>query len=106
MEKEFKLLMLEDTPEDALLIKRTLQHSNLKLNIKLVSTRHDFIEAISSFAPEIILSDHQLPEFSSTEALEVCRQAMPFVPFILVTGAVSEEFAASILRMNFFTRIS
>ena len=98
MEREFKLLMLEDTPEDAVLIKRTLQRSNLKLKIKLVSTRHDFIEALSSFAPEIVLSDHQLPHFSSTEALEVCKQVLPFVPFILVTGAVSEEFAASIIK--------
>ena len=90
--------MLEDTPEDVILIKKVLKRANLKLEIKVVSVREDFIEALSSFGPEIVLSDHQLPQFSSPEALEICKQILPFVPFILVTGAVSEEFAASIIR--------
>ncbi len=93
-----KVLMLEDSPDDASLIQKTLQRADAMLEAKVVANRGDFVEALASFSPDIILSDHKLPQFSSTEALEICRVSFPFIPFILVTGAVSEEFAASIIR--------
>ncbi len=98
MESVIKLLMLEDTEADVVLIQRVLKQSELNLNIKHVSNERSFVEALDSFTPDIVLSDHQLPQFSSIEALEICRDKFPFVPFILVTGAVSEEFAASIIK--------
>jgi len=91
-------LILEDNPEDAALIKATLKKAGMHFNIKEASSREDFINAIDSFAPEIILSDHQLPQFSSIEALQIARKKLPYVPFILVTGTVCEEFAASIIK--------
>ncbi|NOT76057.1 MAG: PAS domain S-box protein [Cyclobacteriaceae bacterium] len=100
MERAIRLLMLEDTPEDVTLIQRVLKQADLKLEINVVSTRESFIQALDSFSPELILSDHQLPNFSSNEALEISRQKLPYVGFILVTGAVSEEFAASIIRSD------
>ena len=90
--------MLEDSPDDASLIQKTLQRANVTFEAKVVANRDDFVEALTSFSPELILSDHKLPQFSSTEALEICRKRFPFLPFILVTGTVSEEFAASIIR--------
>ncbi|MBA4058339.1 MAG: hybrid sensor histidine kinase/response regulator, partial [Marivirga sp.] len=41
---------------------------------------------------------HSLPQFNSIEALEICNQKRINIPFILVTGAVSEEFAASCIK--------
>ncbi len=93
-----KVLMLEDSPDDASLIQKMLQRADVTFEAKVVASRADFVEALSSFCPELILSDHKLPQFSSTEALEICRRRFPFLPFILVTGTVSEEFAASIIR--------
>ena len=90
--------MLEDSPDDASLIQKTLQRADVAFEAKVVANRDDFVEALTSFSPELILSDHKLPQFSSTEALEICRRRSPFLPFILVTGTVSEEFAASIIR--------
>lgn len=90
--------MLEDNPHDAMFIKRTLQRTGFEFDSKIVACKEDFIAALDEFVPDIILSDHQLPQFSSTEGLEICRKKIPFIPFILVTGAVSEEFAASIIR--------
>lgn len=90
--------MLEDNPDDAVFIQRTLQRSGLSIDSKVVYARADFIKALDTFLPDLILSDHQLPQFSSPEALEIVRAREEFIPFILVTGAVSEEFAASIIR--------
>ena len=95
---KIKLLMLEDNPDDAFLIQKNLQKANLNLETRVVSTREEFISTLDSFVPDIILSDHQLPQFSSLEALQLSRQKFELIPFILVTGAVSEEFAAAIIR--------
>ena len=53
---------------------------------------------MDSFAPDVIISDHKLPRFYSNQALQIARQKLPYVPFVLVTGTVSEEFAAGIIK--------
>lgn len=98
MESELKILMLEDAEEDAGLIDRTLAKEKIAFTRKRVDTREDFTEALGDFHPDVILSDHALPQFNSLEALAICRLKKITVPFILVTGAVSEEFAVNCLK--------
>lgn len=93
-----KILMLEDFPYDAQLVERALIRDGLLFTAKCVDTREEFIEALSYFAPDIVLSDHSLPQFNSLEAYEICRDTRPNIPFIIVTGAVSEEFATCCLK--------
>lgn len=97
-EKKLKILMLEDSEHDVILIERILRKENLSFEHKCVDTRDEFNEAISRFQPDVILSDHGLPGFNSREALKVCVKERPSTPFILVTGTVSEEYAISCLR--------
>jgi len=49
-------------------------------------------------APDVILSDHNIPGFSGWEALELAQRARPDVPFILVTGSLDEETAVRYLK--------
>jgi PAS domain S-box-containing protein len=98
MINEMKLLILEDSRDDAELLQITLKRAGLHFKVSVVSNRNDFIEALDSFAPGFILSDHRLPQFSSNHALEIARKKFPYIPFILITGAVSDEFAASIIK--------
>lgn len=99
MKKEkLKILMLEDSPSDARLIQHALRADGLMFESRLVDKRETFISALEEFRPQLILSDHSLPSFSSTEALQISKSAHPDVPFILVTGTVSEEFAVSVIK--------
>jgi signal transduction histidine kinase len=84
--------------EDVVLIKRTLKKSGLLFETHQVDTREDFIQALKEYHADVILSDHSLPQFDSVEALELCKKSGLQVPFILVTGAVSEEFAVTCLK--------
>jgi CheY-like chemotaxis protein len=59
-----------------------------------VDTQNEFIAGIRDLEPDVILADHLLPQFNSSAALKICRSAGLQIPFILVTGTVSEEFAA------------
>jgi PAS domain S-box-containing protein len=98
MNDELKILILEDDPVDADFIKKFLERSGLNISAEVVSNRKEFIRAIETSSFDIILSDHKLPQFSSSEALEICHEKKIITPFILVTGTVSEEFAVSIMH--------
>jgi signal transduction histidine kinase len=90
--------MLEDLQDDVGLIERTLRKEGMAFSGRRVDSRDEFTESLDKFQPDVILSDHALPQFNSLEALQICRKHAANVPFILVTGTVSEEFAVSCLK--------
>jgi signal transduction histidine kinase len=100
MAKELKILMLEDLQDDVGLIERTLTKQGITFVTMRVDTREEFTEALSAFVPDVILSDHALPQFNSLEALSICQKQEMNIPFILVTGTVSEEFAVNCLKQG------
>ena len=100
MDKVLKILMLEDLQDDVGLIERTLRKEGMNFFSKRVDSQEEFSECLIEFQPDVILSDHALPQFNSIEALKICRKQAVNVPFILVTGTVSEEFAVSCLKQG------
>lgn len=93
-----KLLVLEDNVDDAFLIERTLKQDGFAFNFKRVDNRQEFADGLKDFKPDVILSDHALPEFNSIEAFKMCRSMGYNRAFILVTGAMSDEFAINCLK--------
>ncbi len=93
-----KILVLEDDKDDVELIKRALYKSNFSFNITHAENKEQFMRGLSSFAPDIILSDHSLPQFDSLTALQIVKDSYPDIPFVLVTGSVSEEFAVRCIK--------
>jgi signal transduction histidine kinase len=98
MEITLRILSLEDDEDDFEFIHETLDASDLKFSIKRVDTKEGFINALENYKPHVILSDHSLPKFNSTDALEICKRNHIQTPFILVTGAVSDEFAVNSIQ--------
>src|SRR5258706_8914061 len=98
MEKEIKILMLEDMEEDAGLIDEVLQVDKIAFSRVRVDTMEEFTDALKKFRPDVVLSDHSLPSFNYIEAFKICNENGLNVPFILVTGTVSEEFAVNCLK--------
>lgn len=97
-QRKLRILMLEDNQDDAELILHLLRKDNLSFQSQCVDTRDEFEKAIGEFQPDVILSDHGLPSFNSREALKIASVKCPTSPFILVTGAVSDEYAVSCLH--------
>lgn len=100
MKTNLKILILEDSQVDAEIIQRLLIKEKMPCQFKLAMNKAEFLQALNEFIPDVILSDHSLPKFNSTDALAVARQKHPNVPFIMVTGTVSEEFAVSIFKQG------
>ncbi len=93
-----KILMLEDSADDADLIERFLLKGGMNIQMQRAEDKKGFEKALKQFQPDVILSDHTLPQFNSMEALKIVQVKLKHVPFILVTGTVSEEFAVMCLK--------
>lgn len=98
MTNQIKILFLEDNEDDVTLIQHSLKRSNFNFSPSWASNKEEFIHSLQSFSPDIILSDHTLPQFDSLSALGIVKESYPHIPFILVTGSVSEEFAVKCIK--------
>jgi two-component system, cell cycle sensor histidine kinase and response regulator CckA len=93
-----RILLLEDSDADAELIDVELRKAGLDFTARRAVTPVDFERALREFHPDIIVSDHQLPQFSGAAALPLARELAPGAPFILVTGSLDEETAVQYMK--------
>ena len=100
MDDFLKILMLEDNPNDAHIVKRFLQKDKLEFEFKVATTKDGFMTALDEFKPDVILLDNSLPGFSATDAILIIKQISEYIPCILVTGTASEEFASGIIKLG------
>ena len=98
MNKTIRILHLEDLPTDAELVSRELKKGKIRFEGLVVDNKNDFIKALEKFSPDIILSDHNLPTLNSIDALRIVRDKGLKIPIILVTAAMSEEFAINVMK--------
>jgi PAS domain S-box-containing protein len=95
---DIQILLLEDVPADADLLRQALESSGIPSAIRRVDRREEFIKALEDRRPDIILADHALPAFRNDEALALARYHYPDIPFIFVSGAVGEERAVEAIK--------
>ncbi|HYF29616.1 MAG TPA: PAS domain S-box protein [Chitinophagaceae bacterium] len=100
MEIPLKILLLEDSSTDAEIIQRVLRRDKLQFEPKVADNEKAFLQALDQFRPDVILADNSLPQFNASEALKIINGRSLHIPFILVTGTVSEEFAADIMKLG------
>lgn len=100
MKTPIRILMLEDCQGDVGLIQHEINKAGIKFVSHVVDNKADFENALVEFHPDVVLSDHSLPQFSSVEAFEIFKKLKDFTPFILITGTVSEEFAAASIKLG------
>ena len=94
-----RLLLVEDSPEDAELVLRQVRRSGLECEWKRVDTESDFLTQLSPDL-DIILSDYSLPQFSALRALELLQESGYDVPFIIISGTIGEETAVAAMRQG------
>jgi len=93
-----RILLAEDVPTDAELVKREIRKVLPESSYRIVETREDFSDALKIFAPDLIVSDYRMPTFDGMEALEIAIENVPETPVIIVTGSINEETAVNCLK--------
>lgn len=97
-DRKLKVLLLEDSPDDAHFIQYYLEKLPMPVQIQRVEAKETYIIALEEFSPDIVLSDYNLPSFDGMEALELKKKHSFDVPFIFVTGFLGEERAVETLK--------
>jgi two-component system, cell cycle sensor histidine kinase and response regulator CckA len=92
-----RLLLVDDSPEDFELIAHTLHDAKVEVEWKRVDNAKDLIAELTTWSPDVILSDYHLPAFSALDVLELLHQHHWDVPVIVVTGTLNDDVAARCL---------
>src|SRR5690348_17285152 len=95
---DVRVLFVEDNPLDAELATRELVRSGFDPECQRVDTYQEFKSRLSHDPPDVIISDHIMPQFSSAEALHCLHETGLTIPFIVVSCAIGEEQAVELMR--------
>jgi PAS domain S-box-containing protein len=98
MDREIRVLLLEDNASDAELVMRELRKAGLSFRAEWAPDKASFLRTLDSFQPDIVLADYLLPGFDGLAALALVRERSAEVPVIVVSGAVGEEVAIETLK--------
>jgi len=97
MPKALKVLILEDSPIDAELMAYELRKAGYSLDWRRVNDSQGYIHSLSPDL-DLILADFHLPQFDAMRALDILQQSGQDIPFIVVSGAMSEEVAVDCMK--------
>ena len=93
-----RVLFVEDSPDDVELIRLELGRHGFQIQPRVVETRAEFKAAMSEGTWDVVLSDHSMKGFSSTDALHLLRNHDSDIPFIIVSGTIGEDSAVEAMR--------
>src|SRR3954465_1597370 len=91
--RPLRVLLVEDSEEDAMLIQMRLRQPQWSAQCKRVQDESALRQSLEKEEWDIIISDYVIPGFSGLRALEVVRELELDIPFIVVSGMIGEETA-------------
>ncbi len=107
MTQPLKVLHIEDVQEDALLVCLEIKRNSYSPDITVVKTLEELERLLATDCVwDVVLSDHDLRDFDSFDALAMLRSYEKDIPFIIVSGAIGEENAIAAMRAGAHDYIS
>jgi two-component system, NarL family, sensor histidine kinase UhpB len=96
---DLRVLFVEDSENDALLLLRTLRKGGYDPTWERVDTPADMEAALDGRSWDLVISDHSMPAFSSSAALGLLRRkGFVDLPFIIVSGQIGEDAAVAAMK--------
>src|SRR5450631_2916410 len=99
MSNPIRLLMVEDSVDDAENLLAELAAYGLELQWDRVDTEADYLMKLAP-APDLIVADYRLPHFSGLRALEILAERQLEIPLIVVSGTIGDENAARLFKLG------
>jgi len=93
-----RVLIAEDSEDDALLLVRELRRGGYELSYERVASAAAMAAALDRQGWDLVIGDHSMPHFSGLTALSLVRERGLDVPFICVSGTISEEMAVAAMK--------
>ncbi|MBB5019424.1 diguanylate cyclase (GGDEF)-like protein/PAS domain S-box-containing protein [Chitinivorax tropicus] len=96
---ELRVLVVEDSEDDALLMLLQLKRGGYQVTHRRVDTPDAMLQALAD-QWDLVMSDYTMPRFSCPAALTLFTEAGLDCPFIVVTGTIGEESAVALMKMG------
>lgn len=93
-----RVLIVEDSEDDTMLLVRELQRGGYDPVFERVDTPKGMNAALDKEAWEIVIADYVMPHFSGLAALTLLKERGLDLPFIIVSGKIGEEVAVEALK--------
>ena len=93
-----RVLVVEDSEDDAQLIVRELRRGGYTVEFERVQTKADMLAALARRPWDVVLSDYTMPQFSALGALEALKDSGLDLPFLVISGTVGEDTAIAALK--------
>ena len=98
MNKPIRVLIVEDSEDDTLLLVRQLKKEGYNPTYNQVDTAEAMSNAFEKQTWDVILCDNSMPGFSAFEAFDLYKEKRLDLPFIIVSGAIVYENAVAIMK--------
>jgi two-component system, cell cycle sensor histidine kinase and response regulator CckA len=93
-----RVLVVEDSEDDAALLVRELRRGGYEVSHERVETAPAMTAALDKQEWDLVVSDHSMPHFSGSAALRLLRGKESELPFIFISGTMGEEAAVAALK--------
>jgi len=93
-----RILLVEDSEDDAILLERQLKKGNMEIEMKRISTSDEMKQSLHDSTWDAIICDYMMPEFTVNDALSLIHNEGFDLPFIIVSGTISDEIAVEMMK--------
>jgi len=98
MSRPLRVLFVEDSEDDMLLLVRHLRQGGFDPTYKVVQNAESMRAALDQHPWDVVISDYALPQFNGLAALDLLKQTGLDIPFIIVSGTIGEETAVAVMK--------
>jgi CheY-like chemotaxis protein len=98
MSTPLRVLIVEDSEDNSLLLKNELARGGYEVTYSRVETAEAMRAALAEGSWDIVVSNHRMPQFSSLDALKLHKELQSDIPFIVVSGNMGEELAVGAMK--------
>ncbi|MDF1538771.1 MAG: response regulator [Candidatus Thorarchaeota archaeon] len=100
MTNDLRVLCIEDSEDDVILLRRNLKKEGYDPLIKQITNAEEMREALSIENWDVVICDYLMPDFDVESALDILQMNNLDIPFIIVSGTISDEAAVAMMKLG------
>ncbi len=95
-----KILVIDDNRMMRLYLKRCLEAAGYEVEEWVPLSAMDVPDHLTAVAPDLVLSDYQMPGCNGATLARMARRANAMLPVIILSAFKDEEMSASLLQLG------